>query len=369
MNKEIVSANYAKTEQWKTNILPELIRIFGQKNLLNFDEFALYFKRGSEFTFGPKGQQQYGKKLSKSRLTAFTGASILGEKFYLLIIGKAQVPKSFRSHLSHKFKYKGQKNAWNNSIIFNWILAELNEQFIKDNRKVCITIDNCQAHAIFDEELSNITVMYLPSNTTSILQPMDSGIIASDKKRYKYLFKSKILKDVIAGKQTNIDLFQAATLLQQVWDDTNKSVIQNCFDKAWQTGKAIDQYQSEKEDDSQIEITNDEEENLQTTASLSDAEICQVVINKQNIQKGNYIQESDEDEDEKQQIEKCSSQDAFQALHSLDALCNQLRLPNEQHQKLRKQATNYFLKHPEMISFVVEHNELAEKRIGELIDG
>ncbi|KAA6390981.1 MAG: hypothetical protein EZS28_013495 [Streblomastix strix] len=76
---EVVSANYATAGQWKANILPELIRIFGKKNQLNLDEFALYFKRGSEFTFGPKGQQQYGKKLSKSRLTAFTGASILGE--------------------------------------------------------------------------------------------------------------------------------------------------------------------------------------------------------------------------------------------------------------------------------------------------
>ncbi|KAA6363993.1 MAG: putative Tigger transposable element-derived protein 6 [Streblomastix strix] len=179
---EVVSANYATAEQWKANILPELIRIFGKKNLLNFDEFALYFKKGSEFTFGPKGQQQDGKKLSKSRLTAFTGALILGEKFNLLIIGKAQVPKSFRTHLSHRFKYKGQNNAWNNSIIFNWILAELNEQFIKNNRKVCITVDNRLAHAIFDEELSSITFKYLPPNTTSILQPMDSGIIASVKK-------------------------------------------------------------------------------------------------------------------------------------------------------------------------------------------
>ncbi|KAA6320032.1 MAG: hypothetical protein EZS28_054742 [Streblomastix strix] len=103
---EIVSANYATVEQQKANILPELIRIFGKKNLLDFDEFALYFKTGNEFAFGPKGQQQYGKKLSKSRLTVFTSASILGENFSLFVFGKTQVPKSFRTHLSHKFKYK-----------------------------------------------------------------------------------------------------------------------------------------------------------------------------------------------------------------------------------------------------------------------
>lgn len=53
MIEDVVSDNCSTVEKSKVNVLPELIWIYGKKNFLNFDEFALYFKRDSEFIFGP----------------------------------------------------------------------------------------------------------------------------------------------------------------------------------------------------------------------------------------------------------------------------------------------------------------------------
>lgn len=56
-------------------------------------------------------------------------------------------------------------------------------------------IDNCSAHKPLPS-LSNLTVEYLPANTTSILQPLDQGIVQSFKVHYRREMCSRILRDM-----------------------------------------------------------------------------------------------------------------------------------------------------------------------------
>ena len=52
----------------------------------------------------------------------------------------------------------------------------------KQNRKFLLLVDNAPVHNISNPELlTNITIHYLPSNTTAHLQPADAGIINSFK--------------------------------------------------------------------------------------------------------------------------------------------------------------------------------------------
>ena len=60
------------------------------------------------------------------------------------------------------------------------------------NRKICLIVDNCSCHIILGE-FSNIKIIYLPKNSTSILQPLDQGIIAALKHKYRQLLTEKIL--------------------------------------------------------------------------------------------------------------------------------------------------------------------------------
>ncbi len=53
----------------------------------------------------------------------------------------------------------------------------------RKRRKILLFIDNAPSLVI--EHLSNVTVKFLPANTTSVLQPLDQGIIKAFTSRYR----------------------------------------------------------------------------------------------------------------------------------------------------------------------------------------
>jgi hypothetical protein len=60
--------------------------------------------------------------------------------------------------------------------LFEAWLLEFNEKMKKENRHVFLLIDNAGGHNISLElrnKLTNVEVFYLPTNTTSVLQPLD----------------------------------------------------------------------------------------------------------------------------------------------------------------------------------------------------
>ncbi len=55
-------------------------------------------------------------------------------------------------------------------------------------KRLCFLIDHCFAHPPEDELVTTdgkIKAMFLPANTTSLIQPMDQGVIATFKKNYR----------------------------------------------------------------------------------------------------------------------------------------------------------------------------------------
>ena len=84
----------------------------------------------------------------------------------------------------HGIDYYSNSKAWMTSEIFaglaekTWKAHEKNEK-----RKVLLLLDNFSGHfTSANEELTNVKLCFLPPNTTSKLQPLDQGIIASLKK-------------------------------------------------------------------------------------------------------------------------------------------------------------------------------------------
>ena len=52
-----------------------------------------------------------------------------------------------------------------------------------EGRKIALLIDNCPAHPSVSN-LTNVQLVFLPPNTTSVLQPMDQRVIKSLKAHY-----------------------------------------------------------------------------------------------------------------------------------------------------------------------------------------
>ena len=70
------------------------------------------------------------------------------------------------------------------SQIFEEWVRKLDRTFRMEGRKIALLIDNCPAHPCVSD-LTNVQLVPLPPNTTSVLQPMDQGVIRSLKAHYR----------------------------------------------------------------------------------------------------------------------------------------------------------------------------------------
>ena len=67
-----------------------------------------------------------------------------------------------------------------NTGIFTEWLEQINRKMRQQKGKILLFMDNVSSHAL----VSNVTVKFLPANTTSHSQPLDGGIIQAFKLRY-----------------------------------------------------------------------------------------------------------------------------------------------------------------------------------------
>ena len=77
----------------------------------------------------------------------------------------------------------------------------------------------------------------LPPNATSIVQPLDQGILHSVKRRYKKKLAERYLVSVENNKDANtilkqLDIVAATTMIHIAWEGTSSTIMQNCFRKA-----------------------------------------------------------------------------------------------------------------------------------------
>ncbi|KAG0440948.1 Tigger transposable element-derived protein 6 [Dictyocoela muelleri] len=124
------------------------------------------------------------------------------------------------------------QKAWMTNDCFNkWILY-ISEYFKKQNRKIVLVLDNCTSHRL-SVCVENIKLIFLPKNSTSVLQPLDAGIIRS--------FKSKVyklqIKNVISRLDENnnieeiyksINTKDAIIYSHWAWNDVTQECINNC---------------------------------------------------------------------------------------------------------------------------------------------
>ena len=162
------------------NIIQEL-RKHSLNDIWNADEFGLIYKTVPSRTVGP--DKLLGKK-KKDRITYLACSNADGsEKFPLLNIGRTKSPKFFekRSASDLGFDYQSNRNAWMaREIFFNWLKSFNDYIGLSSHRWVALLLDNALCHGshLTIPCLKNVTVIFLPKNGNSFLQPLDAGIIA-----------------------------------------------------------------------------------------------------------------------------------------------------------------------------------------------
>jgi hypothetical protein len=145
-------------------------------------------------------KQLEGRKQNKERLTLAVCYNANGlDKLPLLVIGKYENPRCFKNVKRDSFgcKYRSNPKAWMTQVIFLEWLKGFDARMAW--RNVLLIMDNCSAHIPlmqleFVVTFRNTTVFYLPPNTTSKIQPCDTGIIQSLKAYYWHRFNCLLIQ-------------------------------------------------------------------------------------------------------------------------------------------------------------------------------
>lgn len=130
-----------------------------------------------------------GCKTAKERVILMCCVSLSGEWKKLLVIGKNNKPCCFKGVNTLPVIYKNNRNSWTTIAIFGKWFLERDKEL---NRDILLQVDNCTTH-IFSPNLKRITVAFLSSHTTSLIQPCDQGIITAFTAYYKYTMRRRIL--------------------------------------------------------------------------------------------------------------------------------------------------------------------------------
>ncbi|VVC35212.1 DDE superfamily endonuclease domain, partial [Cinara cedri] len=136
-------------------------------------------------------------------------------------------------------EYHSNKNAWMTSTIFIEWLQRWNTELDKTKKAICLILDNCTAHP--NVSLKNIKLEFLPPNSTSLIQPLDMGVIQNLKVKYRATLVNYILEKIednlLEPQSTAIDISKKINILQAIqfisdsWRDVSSQTIKNCFRK------------------------------------------------------------------------------------------------------------------------------------------
>lgn len=219
----------------------EKIGKFQECDVFNADEFGLFFRQPPGWSLS--ATQVNGLKKDKSRITCLACCNFSGtEKYPLMIIGHARRPRPFgkQSGKALGFDYYFNSKAWmTRELFFSWLERFNAYVSMTSGRRVLLLLDNCSAHGGPDVHpvLSNVELFFLPPNTTSHIQPMDAGIIAAVKAKFRrrLLFRTFDNIDTAAKAIYNLDILTAMRWVEEAWNSVDSTSIRNCWKHCFET--------------------------------------------------------------------------------------------------------------------------------------
>ncbi|XP_025205101.1 tigger transposable element-derived protein 6-like [Metopolophium dirhodum] len=233
---EANDVNQETVEEWKQKI-SRLIAGYEAKDVYNADETGLFFKGIPTKSLVMKSESCSGGKKAKDRLTVLMCGSMAGEIRKPLVIGKSKKPRCFKNMdiSSLPVIWKFNKKAWMTTEIMEQWLRYFNADMRSQNRNVLMFLDNAACHPKI--ELSNMKILMLPPNTTSITQPMDQGVIYTFKSYYrKFLLQSLLCKmdNCSSAHQfaKSISVLDAVNWIALACNNVKAECVRNCFRKA-----------------------------------------------------------------------------------------------------------------------------------------
>lgn len=166
----------------------------------------------------------------------------------MVFIHKSARPRCFPEAFNPNVlvHYCFNATAWMNGDIFtNWVTGE-NRRMVAKGRKILILLDNAASHKVegvqrimisgFDAfVLSNITLLFFPVNVSSVVQPLNQGVMAALKVQYKRKLVTWTLQQY--SDETHADLLQCMIWAAATWNEMDEEIIRD----AWRASNILPQ--------------------------------------------------------------------------------------------------------------------------------
>ena len=132
--------------------------------------------------------------------------------------------------------YRANCNAWMTLSFFQEWLMKLNQRMKIEKRKILMFLDNSSTYKVSNQDLfSNVKLIFFPPNATSVLQPLDQGVIQNFKIVYRKLMIRRILCEMDQSQGMCIELaqkisvFDAIQMMSLAWKSVEETTITKCF--------------------------------------------------------------------------------------------------------------------------------------------
>ncbi|KAK0168148.1 hypothetical protein PV327_001976 [Microctonus hyperodae] len=218
-----------------------------EDQIFNCDETGLNFKNMPRKTFTSKEESSTcDSKEMKERITIMASSNASGGlKIPLVVIGKSTEPGCMKSINELPVYYRSQECAWMVSSLFKeWFFSEFVPKvtlYLKSKNlpiKAVLLVDNCLSHPRKLQMGTNIRVIFLPPNTSALIQPMDQGVLQYLKLKYRFLIMEHIVNNVNNGEGLmevveKISLENGIEWLTNAWDNVRPITIKNSWNSLW----------------------------------------------------------------------------------------------------------------------------------------
>ena len=227
---EAKSVNLETVDAWKSTILTKLLEDYEPDCIYNADETGLFWKMQAKRSLIYKAEDGRGGKQSKERVTLLLAANMSGtDKLKPLVVNKSKNPRAFGRRRSKAANlpvdWEANPSAWMTTEIFTRWLMNLDRRFSSMGKKVALVLDNASCHpATLQRLLKSIKLVFIPPNTTSVIQPMDQGIIANFKRKFQGVY----LKSLCRPDSSWI-ILDVCVAIKQAWGMVTPVTVANSF--------------------------------------------------------------------------------------------------------------------------------------------
>lgn len=176
----------------------------------NLSGFLFYRNGGGKLTTAEVIEKNVNRLMKNKHLLSRNMSDKI--RITILFIGKTNKPRCFKDI---PFNYIKPAKGWMDTSCFYYyinkiLIPNIPEQY--KNQRILLIMDNFSGHPRIPN-YKNVDILYLPQNSTSFLQPLYQGIIASLTLNYKNIILNKYISSLdnyerinAANKKTGISL-------------------------------------------------------------------------------------------------------------------------------------------------------------------